>query len=168
VKEKPVKNYSFKPRRGSGDGGYTDLLGGRRVPKTSRRVKLNALLDELGALLGLLRAGEKKTRRAGLEAAQAALVKAAGVIAGRPADLGAEQRALEALIDKASARLKPAKKFVLPGENEAEALAHLARARARLCELAAWDLKAEGPAVYLNRLSDYLFLLGLERARAPR
>mgnify|MGYP001563299176 FL=1 len=54
---------------------------------------------------------------------------------------------------------------MLPGKNETEALAHLARAKARVCEILAWELKAKAPAVYLNRLSDYLFLLALKSAR---
>ena len=158
---------TFKPRRGTGDSGMTDLFG-RRVPKTDRRVRLNAHIDELGALLGLLKAGAKARRRRELAAAQAALVKAAGVIAGRRADLAPEIRELEGFIAAAEAGLEPPKKFVLPGANEAEALAHLARTRARLCELGAWELKAKGTAVLLNRLSDYLFLAALERAGTPR
>jgi cob(I)alamin adenosyltransferase len=42
-----------------------------------------------------------------------------------------------------------------------EATLHLARARARICEILCWELKAKGPAVLLNRLSDLLFLLAL-------
>jgi ATP:cob(I)alamin adenosyltransferase len=156
----------FKPKRGSGDLGFTDLLGGRRVPKTDRRVKLNALLDDLSALLGLLKTGVKaKDLKDGLTAAQAGLVKASGVIAGMKTNLEAETEALQRLTDACAARVKPPKKFVLAGANETEALAHLARARARVCEILAWELKAKGPAVYLNRLSDYLFLAAVKAAR---
>jgi cob(I)alamin adenosyltransferase len=157
---------NFKQNMGGGDLGFTDLLGGRRVPKTHRRVKLNALLDELSALLGLLKTGVKGAGfKTELTTAQAGLVKAAGLIAGAKGGLAAETAALEALINAVAAGIKPPKKFVLPGAGETEALAHLARARTRICELLAWELKAKAPAVYLNRLSDYLFLAALKTAR---
>lgn len=157
---------NFKKNMGSGDLGFTDLLGGKRVSKTHRRIKLNALADELSALLGLLKTGVKgKGTKKELTAAQAGLIKASGIIAGARGDLKAETAALEKLINAASAGLKPLKKFILPGAGETEALAHLARAKTRICELLAWELKAKAPAVYLNRLSDYLFLVALSSAR---
>ena len=156
----------FKPELGKGDLGFTDLLGGRRVPKTDRRVKLNALIDDLSALLGLLRTGLREAAlKRELAAAQAGLVKASGIIAGLKTGLKAETAALEGLIEVRSRKVRPPRKFVLPGANEAEALAHLARARARICEILAWEIKAKTPAVYLNRLSDYLFLAALSAAR---
>ncbi len=157
---------NFKPKMGAGDTGFTDLLGGRRVPKTDRRVKLNALIDDLSALLGLLKTGLREAAlKRELSGAQAGLIKASGIIAGMKSDLKAETAALEGLIESRSGKVRPPKKFVLPGANEAEALAHLARARARICELLAWELKAKAPAVYLNRLSDYLFLAALLAAK---
>lgn len=153
---------TFKPKLGSGDLGRTDLFGGRRVPKTHPRVKLNALLDELSALLGLLKTALKKPApRRELGAVQAALIKASGIVAGMKAGLGPETDALAALIESRAAAVRPPKKFVLPGQNETEALAHLARTKARVCEILAWELKAKQPAVFLNRLSDYLFLLAV-------
>ncbi len=156
---------NFKPEIGSGDLGLTDLLGGRRVPKTDRRIKLNALVDELSALLGLVKTGlkDKKTKEE-LSAAQAALIRVSGLAAGMKGELKEETAALEALIGALSETIKPPKKFVLPGANETEALAHLARTKTRICELLAWEIKAKAPAVYLNRLSDYLFLLALKNA----
>jgi len=157
---------NFKPEIGAGDLGFTDLFGGRRVPKTHRRVKLNALLDELSALLGLIRTGIKDKRtKEEISAAQAALIRASGLIAGMKGELKDETAALAALIEARAADLKPLRKFVLPGTNETEALAHLARAKARVCEILAWELKAKAPAVYLNRLSDYLFLLAMKSSR---
>lgn len=152
----------FKPAQGSGDLGLTDLLGGRRVPKTDRRVKLNALIDELSALLGLLKtAAPKPGLKKDLALAQAGLQRAAALVAGLKGGLEAETLALEAASDALSAKVRPPKKFVLPGRSETEALAHLARAKARICEILAWELKAKAAAVYLNRLSDYLFLAAL-------
>ena len=153
---------NFKPKLGSGDLGHTDLLGGRRVPKTHPRVKFNALLDELSALLGLLKTGLKKPDlRRELGAIQTALIKISGLVAGMKADLAP----LTALVESRAAAVRAPKKFVLPGRNETEALAHLTRTRARICEILAWELKAKQPAVYLNRLSDYLFLLAVSCAK---
>jgi len=159
----------FKPNMGAGDLGFTDLFGGRRVPKTHCRVKLNALLDDLGALLGLLKTGLKTAgAKKEISAAQAGLIRASGLIAGARADLKAETAALEKLIELRAAGIRPLKKFVLPGANETEALAHLARAKTRVCEVLAWEIKAKAPAVYLNRLSDYLFLVAVKSARRDR
>ena len=157
---------NFKPEMGTGDLGFTDLLGGRRVQKTDRRVKLNALIDELSALLGLAKTALKSSAgRAGISTAQKGLIRAAGVIAGMKADLAAETAALEALIEAAAAGMKPQRKFIVPAKNRPEALLHLARAKTRVCEILAWEIKAEAPAVYLNRMSDYLFLAALKSAR---
>lgn len=157
---------TYKPKLGSGDLGHTDLFGGRRVPKTHRRVKLNALVDDLSALLGLLKTGLKKPAlRRELGAVQTALIKASGLIAGMKGDLGPETAALTALVESRAAAVRPPRKFVLPGQNETEALAHLARTRARVCEILAWEAGAKPPAVYLNRLSDYLFLLAVSLAK---
>jgi len=157
---------SFKPDMGAGDLGFTDLFGGKRVPKTHRRIKLNALIDDLSALLGLIKTGikDKKTKNE-ISAAQAALLRASGLIAGMKTTLKAETTALGALVNALAEVIKPPKKFVLPGSNEIEALAHLTRTRARICEILAWELKAKQPAVYLNRLSDYLFLLAVSCAK---
>ncbi|MBI5743458.1 MAG: ATP:cob(I)alamin adenosyltransferase [Elusimicrobia bacterium] len=157
---------TFKKNSGSGDLGFTDLFGGRRVPKTHRRVKLNALLDDLSALLGLLKTGVRGAAdRRELTAAQAGIVKASGLIAGARGGLKPETAALEKLIALRAAGVKPPKKFVLPGANETEALCHLARAKTRVCEILAWEIKAKEPAVFLNRLSDYLFLAAIKHSR---
>lgn len=157
---------AFKPAMGSGDTGFTELFGGRRVKKTDPRVATNALLDELSSLLGVikagLRAGKEKREITGV---QRSLILVSGLIAGARASGGVKSSiaAIEALITARSKRLPPFKKFILPGRNRTEALIHLSRSRARLAELLAWRLKARLPAVYLNRLSDYLFLLAAKK-----
>lgn len=152
---------AFKPAQGSGDGGLTDLLSGRRVPKTDLRVKVNALIDEISCLLGLVKAGGFE--RTGISRAQSALSAAAAGIAGLRNDgvLNASISGLEKAAAELSLRVKPPSAFVLPGANGVEATLHLARAKARICEISCWELKAKGPAVLLNRLSDWLFLLAL-------
>ena len=156
----------LKLRRGSGDSGFTELFGVKRVKKTDLRVKTNALLDELSSLLGVIKAG-LRTEKDKLEitGVQRSLVMVSGFIAGAhvPGPLKNSTEDVESLITARSKRLPPLKKFILPGKNRTEALIHLARSRTRLCELLAWQLKAELPAIYLNRLSDYLFLLAANK-----
>lgn len=147
---------------GSGDDGFTDLFGGKRVKKTDRRVETNALIDELSSLLGVIKAGlraqKDKREMTGIQfslLAVSALIAGANT-SGRVKDATA---AVEGLISARSKLHPPLRNFIIPGKNKSEALIHLARSRARLCELLAWRFKAKLPAVYLNRLSDYLFLL---------
>lgn len=156
---------TFKPAIGSGDSGFTRLFGGKKVSKTCLRVAAGALLDDLGSLLGLVRAGARGADRLELAAVQRHLIDAAGFISG--AKTGGRLRehtaAISALAARRSKGLPPMKDFVIPGENRKNAFLHLARTRARLCELLAWRLRMKPPAVYLNRLSDYLFLLAVQK-----
>lgn len=152
---------TFKPAIGSGDTGFTSLFGGKKVRKTDLRVAAGALIDDLTSLLGAVKAGAGAKDRRELAGVQRQLICAAGFIAGAgtDAELRRHTAAVSALIERRSKGLPPLKEFVLPGKNRKEAFVHLARSRARLCELLAWRLKMRLPAVYLNRLSDYLFLL---------
>ncbi|OGS07621.1 MAG: hypothetical protein A2270_06700 [Elusimicrobia bacterium RIFOXYA12_FULL_51_18] len=152
----------FKPAMGSGDAGFTELFGGKRIKKTDLRITTNALIDELTSLLGVIKAG-LKTEKDKMEITdiQRSLIAAAGFIAGAPTanQVKGFITDIEILISGRSKHLPSLKKFILPGKNRIEALIHLSRSRARLCELLSWRLKARLPAIYLNRLSDYLFLL---------
>lgn len=155
-----MKN-KIKPRLGSGDAGFTDLLHGKRVSKTSSRIKLNALIDELGALIGVLRSGSSAKDKRVLLKVQKDLINVAGYIAGAAtaAELKTAADEITSLASRMSGRLPKLKKFLIPGETSSDALAHLARSKARLCEILAWRLRANPAAVYLNRLSDFLFLI---------
>jgi cob(I)alamin adenosyltransferase len=160
-----MKN-NFKPLMGSGDKGLTCLFAGKRVKKTSLYVIINALIDDLSALLGVAKAGERSEKnRKEIGGIQRSLVFVSGLIAGAKTAGPVKEAtaALEALIAARSKRLPLLTKFIIPGKNELDAFLHLARSRARLCEILAWRLKAGLPAVYLNRLSDYLFLLALKK-----
>jgi cob(I)alamin adenosyltransferase len=158
---------NFKPAMGRGDDGTTSLLTGTRVSKTDVRVKTNAVMDELSSWLGLARA-RKASGSAGreqLREAQKTLAEASSHIAGldRSAILSSRTRSLELEIRRLDSEQGKLKSFLLPGTNEREALLHLARARCRSAEILAWHVKKAGPcAVYLNRLSDYLFLLAVK------
>ena len=135
------------------------------MKKTDPRIYALALLDELGALLGLAKARAGKTDAAELEGIQRALLKTAAVAAGMDfkAELKKETSALEGRIADLAVAVRPKREFVLPGGRGTEALLHLARAKARLCEIALWKINSREAAVHLNRLSDLLFLLALKR-----
>ncbi|MFA6435173.1 MAG: ATP:cob(I)alamin adenosyltransferase [Elusimicrobiales bacterium] len=153
---------NFKPELGSGDDGLTGLPSGKRVKKTDHRIRALGLLDELGALLGLAKvklAGKKEAVE--LLKTQRTLLKAAAHAAGLDfkTELKKETRRLEAGMELLAAGAKPLREFILPGRTETEALLHLCRAKARLCEAALWEINSTAAAVYLNRLSDHLFLL---------
>lgn len=151
---------------GSGDNGMTGLPPGKQVKKTDPRIKGLGLMDELSALLGLVKA-KLAGKAAALEIhkAQQTLLRASAHAAGMnfKVELEKETCRLTARIGTLSSGLAPVREFVLPGRTEAEALLHLARAKTRICEIALWEIKSGPAAVYLNRLSDYLFLLAEAR-----
>ena len=157
---------NFKPAMGGGDDGMTDLPGGKRVKKTDPRIKTLGLLDELGAALGLVRAKlAGKQEKEEIWQVQQALLKASARAAGANSKTGFEKETvyLEARIAALAAGAEPMRKFILPGRTETEALIHFARTKARSCELALWEINSRPAAVYLNRLSDYLFLLATKK-----
>jgi len=156
----------FKPGRGSGDDGFTDLLNGIRVKKTDPHIKLNAEMDDLNSALGLLKtaAADQKLKDLVSEL-QISVMKISSVVAGYRSDSDAEIREVEG---KTAEILKSAVlpgKFVVPGDSAEEAFAHAARTKARLCEIAAWEAGEKKTAVFLNRLSDYLFLIAVSSVR---
>jgi cob(I)alamin adenosyltransferase len=148
---------------GSGDKGATSLPHCDKVKKTDPRIHALALLDELSATLGLARARFPKKTAADLLEIQRTLLKVSAQAAGLDfsSALQADTTGLETRIKELTGRIKPEKEFVLPGDTETEALLHLARAKTRLCEISLWEINSAPAAVYLNRLSDLLFLLAL-------
>jgi len=170
---------SMKIYTRTGDEGETGLFGGGRVPKDHPRVAAYGSVDELNAVLGLLLAQHP----AGPDAAEfAELVRGiqndlfdvgADLCRPQPADEAAGQRLrvrpeqaqrLEAAIDRFNNRLEPLKSFVLPGGSAAAAWCHLARTVCRRAERDVVTLARAEPInpqviIYLNRLSDLLFVL---------
>jgi cob(I)alamin adenosyltransferase len=143
-----------------GDQGQTSLGDGSRVPKTDPRVAAMGDVDELNSLLGW--AG-------GLERIQNELFDLGADLSVPYADEDGRLRVtqemvdrLEQEIDAANAELEPLKSFVLPGGTERAARLFLARAVSRRAERTVLTLEDASPlaAVYLNRLSDLLFVLG--------
>lgn len=145
-----------------GDTGETSLGDGSRVAKTDARVVALGDVDELNSLLGWAPAGGADL---GLEQIQNELFDL-GADLSRPGmdNLRIEQSyvdRLEAEIDEANAALEPLKSFVLPGGTEAASRLYLARAVCRRAERSVLAVDGANPlaAVYLNRLSDLLFVL---------
>lgn len=158
----------------TGDAGKTSLYGGERVDKDAPRVAAYGTVDELNACLGLARAqlSDLELDRE-LAQLQNALFDVGADLAtpeGSPyrqkiAPIDAEDVAqLEQRIDRYAAELAPLRHFILPGGHAAAAALHLARTVARRAErevVALAKLEPVNPQllIYLNRLSDYLFIL---------
>jgi cob(I)alamin adenosyltransferase len=157
----------------TGDAGETGLFGGPRVRKSDPRVEAYGEVDELNASVGAVRALvedpdiERELARiqeelfcVGAELATPHGAKARSAIPPVEASWAAR---LEGAIDAWSQELSPLSKFVLPGGTRAAAALHLARTVCRRAERRTVALTAEAevlPAVlvYLNRLSDFLFV----------
>jgi len=170
----------------TGDGGETGLFGGGRVPKDHRRVEAYGQVDELNAVIGLARAldlADLETEL--LESVQRDLFAIGGQLASpdpakvakalAKAALGeARVAALEQAIDAREAELKPLEGFILPGGTPKAAALHLARTVCRRAERSVVTLARKDRVpivilVYLNRLSDLLFVLArCANARAGR
>lgn len=157
----------------TGDDGTTGLFGGDRVRKASPRVEAYGTVDELNAALGVARATGLDPFTDGILAeTQVELFTLGAELATVPgkeeklkmtllADEDAER--LERAIDEAEKDLPPLMNFVLPGGSPQAAALHLARTVCRRAErsvLAIDGVPARGAlVVYLNRLSDLLFVL---------
>ncbi|MCY4464859.1 MAG: cob(I)yrinic acid a,c-diamide adenosyltransferase [Chloroflexi bacterium] len=157
----------------TGDGGTTALFAGGRVPKHHLRVEAYGTVDELNSLLGVVRAtGPSQKTDAWLEIAQNQLFHLGSDLATPPSAktdwvtrIGKDEiNWLEAGIDQMTDLLPPLRNFVLPGGSPAGAQLQVARAVCRRAEriMTALDQSDEiGPdaLVYVNRLSDWLFML---------
>jgi cob(I)alamin adenosyltransferase len=170
----------------TGDDGSTRLVGGQKVRKDSPRLEAYGTVDELNAVLGLVRtsllarnepAGARQLA-AIIERIQNELFDLGSDLATRPEDVGPSQpltrdehvAALEREIDAWNDLLPPLASFVLPGGGQVAAELHLARTVCRRAERAvvgAAESEAIRPEVlrYLNRLSDALFVMSRFAAR---
>ena len=157
----------------TGDDGTTGLFGGARVKKASARVDAYGTVDELNACIGIARAA-KLDRKSDdvLGQVQVDLFTLGAELAcvpGKEGKLGmpllepTDSARLESAIDDAESHLAPLTTFVLPAGSTGAAALHLARTVCRRAERAVLSLD-DGPArpevvIYLNRLSDLLFVL---------
>jgi cob(I)alamin adenosyltransferase len=167
--DEPVRLTRIYTR--GGDEGETSLGDGSRVPKLDCRIAAFGTVDELNSLLGLVLAGDVPNEmRPVLERVQNELFDV-GADISVPFGVGDRLRvaqtqidSLEGECDRFNAELRELKSFVLPGGSESAARLHVARA---VCRRAERDvLEAAGRLelnplvpVYLNRLSDLLFIL---------
>lgn len=156
-----------------GDAGETSLIGGTRVPKCSMRIESYGTVDELNAHLGMIRDQEidVEYKRQILEI-QDRLFTIGSHLASDPfkskmkiPDLYAQDiENLEHWMDDMDAVLPEMKSFVLPGGHPIISICHVARCVCRRAERIVVDLMKLEPVEafipqYMNRLSDYLFVL---------
>src|SRR5881409_135333 len=152
----------------TGDAGETGLGDGSRVPKDSPRVRALGDIDELNSAIGVLLAEELPPElRDALGAIQHDLFDLGGELSipGHALLGDAHVAHLEERLEAWNAGLPPLKEFILPGGTRAAALAHLARTVCRRAErslvaLSSSEKVADPARIYLNRLSDLLFVLG--------
>ena len=157
----------------TGDKGFTSLIGGTRVPKSSLRIECYGTVDELNSHIGLVRDQDiNATRRPLLKEIQDRLFTIGSSLAADPEkskmklpDLhDADVTLLEDEMDRLNADLPELRAFILPGGHPAVSHAHVARCVCRRAErltihLGEESFVAELVVVYLNRLSDFLFVL---------
>jgi len=162
-RDEPVRLTRIYTR--TGDAGETSLGDGSRIAKTDARVEAIGDVDELNSMLGWALAAESN---AVLEHVQNELFDLGADLSvplveddGRLRVTQESVDRLEAACDEANAQLAPLKSFVLPGGNEFAARLFLVRAVCRRAERRALGVDETNPlvAVYLNRLSDLLFIL---------
>lgn len=157
----------------TGDKGKTSLLGGARLSKSSLRIEAYGTVDELNAYMGLIRDLEpSKPKKPELIQIQETLFTIGSLLATEPGKsfdyvpkISAEDIVLlEEAIDAMDSILPPMRNFILPGGNSAVSFCHIARCVCRRAERVVISLYESEPVEetiirYLNRLSDYLFVL---------
>ncbi|WP_200976081.1 cob(I)yrinic acid a,c-diamide adenosyltransferase [Echinicola sp. 20G] len=157
-----------------GDKGETSLLGGIRVSKANLRIEAYGTVDELNAYIGLLRDHAKEQSRVNfLKDIQDRLFTIGAELATSPSAknvkkpdiLESDIYGLEKEIDLMDEALSPLKNFILPGGHPQVSYSHIARTVCRRAERRVIELNDQEPVEeliikYLNRLSDYLFVLG--------
>jgi cob(I)alamin adenosyltransferase len=153
----------------SGDKGTTSLLGGTRVTKDHQKLEAYGTVDELNSIIGVLIASQN-TFDEFLTNIQHHLFNIGSLLAMEkevnfelPSIEESDIVALEKEIDKLNEDLPTLKNFILPGGNLSSANAQFARTVCRRAERRVVALADDNYNIlvrYLNRLSDYLFVLG--------
>jgi len=158
----------------NGDQGYTTLADGQGVSKSESRIQAIGEIDELNCYLGLIITKIPVNKAQKLQEIQHYLFSLGAHMATDNSEILGNMKFLalhdivliEEMIDEMDAQLKPLTNFILPGGNEAIAHVQIARAVCRRAErtLIHWvqtDNKAnyQIAIAFLNRLSDYLFML---------
>ena len=163
---------AFKIYTKTGDTGETALFGGRRLPKSHFRIDAYGTVDELNSYIGLLRdVLENENYRHFLKEIQDRLFTIGANLAMDPSknldppDIHPDDiLLLENQIDEMEKGLPPLKNFILPGGHTTVSFCHIARTVSRRAERLVVGLHLAEPVEplviqYLNRLSDYLFMM---------
>lgn len=157
----------------TGDEGLTSLIGGTRVPKYDLRIESYGTVDELNSYIGMIRDHDiDAPQKDILKEIQDRLFTIGAALASDPEkskmkipDLHLSDISfLESQIDEMNSVLPELKHFILPGGSPVVSFCHIARCVCRRAERITVHLKSESFVeekiiVYLNRLSDYLFVL---------
>ncbi len=161
----------------SGDRGETSLADGQRYRKHHAKVHLVGVLDEANSFLGLLTCELDEAASAPLRIFQSRLFDIGAAVAsgGSGVDWVRQAADLAAQTEALNARLPPLREFILPSGGRVAALAHVARTVVRRAERDWWyattedePLRTCGAGIYLNRLSDYLFVFARANAEDER
>jgi cob(I)alamin adenosyltransferase len=164
---------TFKIYTRTGDEGQTSLIGGMRVPKNHPRIEAYGDVDELKSWIGLIRDQEIDIihKKVLIEIQDRLFTIESHLAAGAPELIAnlpqiSEKHAgkLESEIDRMNETLPPLSNFILPGGCQAASMCHVARTICRRAERRIISLGEEAPVnpqiiQYINRLSDYLFVL---------
>jgi cob(I)alamin adenosyltransferase len=164
----------------TGDKGQTGLIGGRRVSKADLRIDAYGTVDELNSWIGLVRDQPINSSQKDLlkeiqdrlftVGAELATDPEKAIKRAMPAIISEDVAVLEQAMDLMDAELPELRAFVLPGGHESVSFCHLARTVCRRAERLVIALNEESPVddlvlQYLNRLSDYLFVLSRKMAQ---
>lgn len=159
----------------TGDKGQTSLLSGKRVPKESLRISAYGTIDELNAQVGMLRDLLEGSNEQELHHIQMKLFDLGSTLSAVdektiarwkvPQVVDEDVEELETRMDQMDGDLPRQRHFILPGGSPAISQAHICRTVCRRAERMAIALATEEPVPeivvrYLNRLSDYFFVLG--------
>ena len=156
----------------TGDNGTTSLIGGTRVAKNDYRLECYGTIDELNAYLGLIRDNypNQDIQNQLLTIQQKLFVIGAEIANDKPQKTNipsiseADILSLEEIIDGISEELPPQKSFIIPGGHPVSTYCQIARTVCRRAERAIYNIQPEKrpsmlSTIYINRLSDYLFIL---------
>jgi len=157
----------------TGDAGLTSLIGGTRVPKHHLRIEAYGTVDELNSWIGMTRDQQVEEHSLKILAeVQDRLFTIGSILASDPEKskmkipelLASDVELLENEMDNMDKILPELHSFILPGGHPIVSTVHIARCVCRRCERLVVHLQEETTiepiiSIYLNRLSDYLFVL---------
>ncbi len=152
----------------TGDNGQTSLYTGERIDKDSLRVQVYGTIDEADSALAMARAFAEnpkvKEKILALQKLLPLLMADLASLDQKPSIEAAHVNTLEMEMDAIESRLPPLRCFIVPGDTKAGAMLDLARTITRraerlFCALAKSEAVHEEDRLFLNRLSDYCYLL---------